>query len=259
MPVADFSLKNKVAIVTGASRGIGEAIARGFVEHGATVIISSRKQEGLDKVAKSINENEAKTGGGMAIAIACHGGKPEEMATLFEKVDKECDHLDILVNNAATNPYFGPALDNPLPAFDKTIEVNLRGYFIMMQMAAKKMLKNKSGSIINMASIAGLRPGAYESVYGITKAGVISMTQSFAKELGPSGIRVNAIAPGVVETYFANTLIDTDEKKQALYSRTPLKRHGQPNEIAGAAIYLASNASSYQTGTVTVIDGGVMA
>ena len=160
MTVADFSLKNKVAIVTGASRGIGEAIARGFVEHGAMLVSSSRKQEGLDKVAKSINENEAKTGGGKAIAIACHGGKPEEMAALIDKVEKQCDRLDILVNNAATNPYFGPALDNPLPAFDKTIEVNLRGYFIMMQMAAKKMLKNKSGSISNMASIAGLRPGA---------------------------------------------------------------------------------------------------
>jgi len=254
MPTVDFSLKDKVAIVTGASRGIGEAIAKGFAEYGATVVLSSRKQEGLDKVAKEIQD-----AGGKAIAIACHGGKPEEMEILFEKVDKEFGRLDILVNNAATNPYFGPAIDNPLPAFDKTIEVNLRGYFLMTQMAAKKMLKKKSGSIIYVASIAGLRPGAYESVYGITKAGVINMAQSFAKELGPSGIRVNAIAPGVVETYFASTLIDTDAKKQAVHSRTPLRRHGQPNEIAGAAIYLASEASSYQTGTVTVIDGGVMA
>ncbi len=254
MPVADFGLEGRVAVVTGASRGIGEAIARGFAEHGATVVISSRKQESLEKVAAAIGK-----AGGKAIPIACHGGKSEQMQALFDRVEKEQGRLDILVNNAATNPYFGPAIDAPESTIDKTIEVNLRGYFLMMQMGARLMRKSGGGSIINVASIAGLRPGAGEVTYSMTKAGVINLTKGFAKELGPDNIRVNAIAPGVVETYFAAALIDDDDKKSRVINATPLRRYGQPSDIAGAAIYLASDASSYASGSVIILDGGYSA
>ncbi len=252
MPVANFDLTGKVALVTGASRGIGESIARGFAEHGATVVLSSRKQEGLDAVAKSINSD----GRGKAIAVACHAGKSEDMDALLERIKNDCGRLDILVNNAATNPYFGPALGISESAFDKTVEVNLKGYFLMIQKCAPLMQEGGGGSIINVASIAGLRPGPNEVTYAITKAGTINMTKGFAKELGPSGIRVNAIAPGVVETYFASVLVDSQEKRDRIAATTPLGRHGQPDEIAGAAIYFASEASSYVTGAVLVMDGG---
>ena len=154
MPIVDFSLTDQVALVTGASRGIGEAIARGFAEQGATVVLASRKQEGLDKVAESIEAS-----GGKAVAIACHAGNVEQIAALFERIDSELGRLDILVNNAATNPYFGPAIDMPEWAFDKTLEVNLKGYFVHIQQAARLMKKQGSGNVINVASIAGLRPG----------------------------------------------------------------------------------------------------
>jgi len=251
MPVANFSLKDRIAIITGASRGIGEAIARGFAEQGATVVLSARKQQGLDSVARSINES-----GGRAVAIACHAGKPTQMAALFARVEEELGGLDILVNNAATNPYFGPAIDAPESTIDKTIEVNLKGFFLMMQMAARLMKKRGSGSIINISSIAGLRPGVHEATYAMTKAGIINLTKGFAKELGPDNIRVNAIAPGLVETNFSKALIDSEERKALFVGRTPLRRWGQPSDIAGAAIYLASDASSYATGSVIVLDGG---
>ncbi len=251
MPTVDFRLDDKVALVTGGSRGIGEAIARGFAEHGATVVISSRKQEGLDAVAESIIAS-----GGKAVPIACHAGKPEEIAALFDRIEKELGGVDILVNNAVTNPYFGPAADIPEAAFDKTLEVNLKGYFVMTQHAVRQMKKSGGGSIINIASIAGIRPGANEVTYALTKAAVINMTKGFAKELGPEGIRVNAIAPGLVETHFSKVLIETKEIHDRIIERTPLQRHGQPEEVAGAAIYFASEAGSFATGAVLVLDGG---
>jgi len=252
MPVVNFSLEGRVALVTGASRGIGEAIARAFAEHGATVVLSSRKQEALDEVAASINDGSA----GKAVGIACHGGKPDQMEALFKRIDDDFGRLDILVNNAATNPYFGPAIDAPESTIDKTMEVNLKGYFMMMQMAARRMRKTGGGSIMNVASIAGISPGRGEVTYAMTKAGVINLSKGFAKELGPDNIRVNAIAPGIVETHFASTLVDTDEKKAAVIRHTPLRRYGQPADIAGAAVYLASDASNYVTGSVIVLDGG---
>ena len=251
MPIADFRLDDKIAIVTGGSRGIGEAIARGFADQGAAVVISSRKQEGLDAVAKSINAS-----GGKAVPIACHAGKPDDIAALFDRVNKELGGVDILVNNAATNPYFGPAVDISEGAFDKTLEVNLKGYFVMIQHAARQMKTAGGGSIINIASIAGIRPGPNEVTYALTKAAVINMTKGFAKELGPDGIRVNAIAPGLVETHFARVLVETKEIHDRIIAHTPLRRHGQPSEIAGAAIYFASAASSFATGATLVLDGG---
>jgi NAD(P)-dependent dehydrogenase (short-subunit alcohol dehydrogenase family) len=254
MSVVGFSLEGRVATVTGASRGIGEAIARAFAERGARVVLSSRKQESLEAVAASIVER-----GGEAVAMACHGGRPDDIEAFFGRVEDELGRLDIHVNNAATNPYFGPAIETPLRAFDKTLEVNLRGYFIMTQHAARLMAKTGGGSIINISSVAGLRPGPSEATYAITKAGVLNMTRSFAKELGSLGIRVNAIAPGVVETYFASVLVDSEEKRRAIAERLPVGRHGQPADIAGAAVFLASDASSYCTGSTIVIDGGATA
>jgi len=255
MPLADFSLKGKVAVVTGASRGIGEAIARGLAENGADLVISARKQESLDPVAAAI----AKDTGVKCLPVACHTGDPDAIGSLFDKVKSEFGRCDVLVNNAATNPYFGPAINMELPAFDKTFEVNVRGYFVMSQHAARMMVEQGKGSIINVASIAGISPGAMQCVYSMTKAAVINMTKGFAKELGSSNVRVNAICPGVVETKFASVLINTPEIYDQFIEQIPLRRHAQPSEMVGLAVYLASEASSYTTGAAFVSDGGMTA
>ena len=254
MPIADFSLAGKVAIVTGASRGIGEAIARGMAEYGAAVVLASRKQEGLDAVAAGI-----KTGGGKALAVACHTGKMEDINALFTRVEAEFGRVDVLVNNAATNPYFGPVIEASESIFDKTFEVNVKGYFFMAQRAAKMMVDQGKGSIINIASIAGVSPSVMQGVYAMTKAAIISMTKSFAKELAPAGVRCNAICPGLTETKFARVLIDTKEIYETFVREVPMARHAQPSEMVGAAIYLASDASSYTTGAIVACDGGYLA
>ena len=254
MPIADFSLAGKVALVTGASRGIGEAIARGMAEYGAAVVLASRKQEGLDAVAAGI-----KAGGGKALAIACHTGKMEDINALFTRVEAEFGRVDVLVNNAATNPYFGPVIEASESIFDKTFEVNVKGYFFMAQRAAKMMVDQGKGSIINIASIAGVSPSVMQGVYAMTKAAIISMTKSFAKELAPAGVRCNAICPGLTETKFARVLIDTKEIYETFVREVPMARHAQPSEMVGAAIYLASDASSYTTGAIVACDGGYLA
>lgn len=247
-----FSMKDKVAIVTGASRGIGEAIAMILAEAGASVAIAARKPDALHAVAARIE-----AAGGRALAVAAHTGKPEDVHALVAKVVSTFGKVDVLVNNAATNPYFGPLLDSDELAWDKTFEVNLRGYFLLTrEVVAHLQSRRARGSIINVASIAGLRAAPMQGIYGMTKAAVISMTQTLAQELGPIGIRVNAIAPGLVETRFAAALVKNDELRDHVVSRTALGRHAQPDEIAGAALYLASDASSYMTGHVMVIDGG---
>ncbi len=201
----DFSLTDRVAIITGASRGIGEAIAKTLAEYGAKVVLSSRKQEALDAVAKSINE-----AGGEALPIACHTGKMEMIDALYEKVTDTYGRVDILVNNAATNPYFGTMLEISESQYDKTFEVNTKGYFFMAQKAGKIMVKQGNGSIINIASVAGLMGPPMQAVYGMTKAAVILMTKALAKELGPAGVRANAICPGLTETHFSKVLIETE-------------------------------------------------
>lgn len=247
-----FSLTGKVAIVTGASRGIGEAIARALAEHGASVVLCSRKQEGLDPVAASINEN-----GGKAIAIACHTGKTEAIDALYARVKEELGRVDILVNNAAANPYFGPVIDIEEGAFDKTFEVNVKGYFLMAQRAARMMVEQgEGGSIINIASIAGMITPPLQGIYGVTKAAVIQLSKVLAKELASANIRCNAICPGLVETKFASALIESPELYAFFQQQTPMARHAQPEEMVGAAVYLASDASSYTTGSVLTIDGG---
>jgi NAD(P)-dependent dehydrogenase (short-subunit alcohol dehydrogenase family) len=253
--VADGALETKTALVTGASRGIGEAIARGLARHGADVALVSRNQPDLDRVAEAINRD----GRGRAVAMACHTGDTGAIGELFSRVEETFGGLDVLVNNAATNPYFGPALDNPEAAFDKTVEVNVKGYFTMAQHAARSMVTRGSGSIINISSIAGLSPMPNMVIYSMTKAAVISLTKGLAKELGSSGVRVNAIAPGVIDTKFAAALINDPAFMKATNAMTPLGRPGQPEEIVGAALYLASDASSYTTGSVIVCDGGTTA
>jgi NAD(P)-dependent dehydrogenase (short-subunit alcohol dehydrogenase family) len=178
------------------------------------------------------------------------------ISALFEQVVKKYGRVDVLVNNAAANPYFGSVLDVPEGAYDKTFEVNTKGYFFMAQKAARIMADQKAGSIINIASVAGLRGSSFQAVYGMTKAAVIMMTKVYAKELGPMGVRCNAICPGLTETHFAKVLIETEDIYQSTLQNIPLKRHAQPSEIAGAALYLASDASSYTTGSIIVVDGG---
>jgi NAD(P)-dependent dehydrogenase (short-subunit alcohol dehydrogenase family) len=247
----DFNLNDKVAVITGGSRGIGEAIARTFAERGAKVVISSRKQDALDETAKKISD-----AGGEATGIACHTGDLAQITELHEKVMDKYGKIDILVNNAATNPYFGDVLNISESQFDKTFDVNTKGYFFMAQQSGKIMLKQGKGNIINIASIAGLMAPPMQGVYGMTKAAVILMTKAYAKELGPFGIRCNAICPGLTETKFASVLINTKAIYDAALTMIPMKRHGQPDEIASAALYLASDASGFATGSVVVMDGG---
>ena len=252
--MARFDLTGKVALVTGASRGIGAEIAKAFAEHGAEVVLTSRKQEALDGVAQEIT-----AAGGKAHAIACHVGKTEMVATLFEQIKSTCGKLDILVNNAATNPYFGPMILAPESAYDKTFEVNCKGYFLVAQKAAQMMVDQGSGSIINVSSIEGITPSPMMGIYSMTKAAVIMLTKALAKELGGSNVRANCIAPGLTNTRFAQVLIDTPEIHEHYTSRAPLARHAEPEEIVGAAIYLASDAASYTTGAVITVDGGTAA
>ena len=247
---SEISLQDRTIIVTGASRGIGQAIAAACAQAGARVVLSSRKQEGVDAAAASIEAE-----GGTALAVACHMGDPDQVEALFARTADEFGAVHGLVNNAATNPYFGPTLGIEEPAFDKIIEVNLKG-----PLAASRRFVEQAGagaSIVNIASVAGLRAAPLQGAYGMTKAALISMTQTLAHELGSMGIRVNAIAPGLVETRFASALIQNDDLLKHVVDRSPVGRHGQPAEIAGAAVYLLSEASSFMTGQTMVIDGGV--
>jgi len=243
-------LKDKVIVITGASRGIGEAIARACVEAGARVVLASRKQADLDRVASGLGEH--------AIAVACHTGKAEDVDAMMAKAIERFGRVDGYVNNAATNPYFGPLVDTPDAAIDKTFEVNVRGYLYGARAMVKHARARGGGaSIVNVASVAGLRAAPMQGIYGATKAAVISMTQTLAFELGGSQIRVNAIAPGLVETKFAAAIVGNPMLRDHVVNRTPLARHAQPTEIAGAAVYLLSDVASFTTGTTLVVDGGL--
>ena len=248
-----FDLTGRVALVTGASRGIGEAIAQAFAQHGADVIVSSRKQEACDEVAREIV-----AAGGDAVALACHIGDMEALQALFARIQAEYGRLDVLVNNAATNPYYGHVLDTDLGAFQKTVDVNIRGYFFASVLAGRMMREQGRGSIINVASVNGVRPGPKQGIYSITKGAVLNMTKAFAKECGPHGIRCNAILPGLIRTKFAGALLSNEEQLQHYLGTNPLGRVGEPKDIAGAALFLAADASAYVTGEYLVVDGGFL-
>lgn len=246
-----FRLDGKIALINGGSRGIGEAIARGFAEQGATVVIASRNQDAVDAAASKLREI-----GATAVGIACHAGKPDQVDMLYARIKEAFGRVDVLVNNAATNPYFGPLITAPEAAFDKTFEVNCKGYFLMAQRAAQCMVEQGNGSIINIASIEGLRPSPMMGIYSMTKAAVITLTKALARELGGAGVRCNCICPGLTETRFASVLINTPEIHDRYVAAAPMGRHAQPEEMVGAAVYLASDASSYTSGTVITCDGG---
>lgn len=246
-----FDLTGKVALVTGASRGIGEAIAKLLAEQGAHTIVSSRRAESCDHVVADII-----AAGGSAETMACHIGEMDNITATFEQIKAKHGKLDVLVNNAATNPYFGHILDTDLGAFNKTVDVNIRGYFFMSIEAGKLMRDSGGGSIINTASINALTPGDKQGIYSITKASVVSMTKSFAKECARFNIRVNALLPGLTKTKFAGALFDNEDMHKAAMSVIPMNRHAEPEEMAGTVLYLASDASSYTTGECIVVDGG---
>ena len=242
-------LANKVAIVTGASRGIGRAIAEAFAREGAAVVLCGRRQEALDEAAAALKP-------GRALPIACHVGRLEDLERMVERATREFGPADILVNNAGTNIAQGPALEMTDDQFDKMVDVNLKSAYRLTRLVAPSMCARGEGSILNIASIAGLRPQFQSLLYSMTKAALIMLTQSYALELGPHGVRVNAIAPGLVETKLSEYYWKDAERFRPLMERQPLKHLGQPSEIAAIALMLASGESSYVTGQTIVVDGG---
>ena len=254
MSEALFDLSGRNALVTGASRGIGAATAALLARHGAHVIVSSRRQDGCDSVAANI-----RAAGGRASAIAAHVGDTASIDALFARLGEEGLAPDILVNNAATNPYFGPMLDMDLPAFDKTVEVNIRGYFYTTLLAARSMRDRGGGAIVNVASVNGRRAAPGQGVYSMTKAAILSMTEGFAKELAAMRIRVNAVLPGLTDTKFASALTQNPQILNSLLRMIPLGRIAAPEEIAPTILFLCSPAASYVTGASFVVDGGFLA
>ena len=252
-PIAGgFDLSGRIALVTGASRGIGEATARLLASHGAHVVVSARRAPGCEAVAETIRGQ-----GGSAEALACHIGEPDQIAAAFETIGQRHGRLDILVNNAATNPYYGPVEETDLAAFQKTVDVNIRGYFLASTGAVRLMKPAGSGAIVNVASVNGVVPGLLQGIYSITKSAVIGMTRSFARECAPMGIRVNALLPGLTDTKFAGALLEP-EIFAGWKAKIPLGRPAQPNEMAGAVLYLVSPAASYTTGVALNVDGGFL-
>jgi len=247
-----LQLTNKVAIITGASRGIGEAIAATYAQAGAAVVLTSRKMENVGPVAEAI-----RAAGGRAIAIAAHAGDQAAAEAVVQAALAEFGRVDILVNNAAANPHFGPLLTAEASHWDKIFEVNVKGYFFMIKAVAPLMQTQGGGKIINMASIAGINPGPLMGVYSVSKAAVIMLTKALAAELASANIQVNAIAPGFIKTRFSAALWTNPSLSAGIERLTPAGRIAEPDELTGAALYLASDASSFTTGSVLVVDGGI--
>ena len=245
-----FDLNGKTALITGASGGIGGAIAKALYDAGATVALSGTRVEPLQALAASLGDR--------AHVLPCNLSDADSVEALPKAAITAMGSVDILVNNGATNPHFGPIYDTDLAAFQKTCDVNIRGYFYMSSHGCKLMAKNGSGSIINVASVNGVIPGLYQGIYSITKAAVISMTKAFAKECAPMKVRVNALLPGATDTKFASALVHNDAIRNALLQHVPMNRVAQPSEMAGPVLYLASEASSYTTGACINVDGGYL-
>lgn len=248
----DFS--GKTVFVSGSSRGIGEAIVRAFAANGADVIVSSRDQDACEKVAASIRD-----GGGKAMAKACHAGKMDDVEAVFDWIKAEYGKIDVLVNCGGTNPYYGLIGETPEGAFDKTIEVNLKGPFYLSSKAVEIMKPGDGGAIVNVASINGLTPGHLQGIYSITKAAMINMTKAFAREYGKDSIRVNAICPGLIDTKMTAVFTSNEDMLSKVTGGFPIQRAGVPDDMVGGVLYLASDAAAFTTGTTLVMDGGVTA
>jgi len=247
----DLILAGRTALITGGGRGIGKAIARRFAEAGAHVAIASRKLENLAATARELAGLP-----GRIVPIACHVGRPVELAALVRETEAQLGPVDILVNNAATNPAHGPALDVTDEAFVKTVEINVLAALRLVRLTVPKMIERGGGCVINIASVAGLRPQPQGLAYSFTKAGLIMMTRSWALEFGPRGVRVNAIAPGLIRTDFSATFWRNEEFLRERLAAQALPRLGLPEEVAGLALYLASPDAAFATGQTFVVDGG---
>jgi len=248
-----FDLTGKVALIAGASRGIGEETAKRFAAHGATVICTSRKLDECQRVV-----DEIKAAGGKARAMKLHLGELEDHVTVLDSIQAEEGRLDILVNNGATNPYFGVASETPERAWDKTVEVNLKGPFFLSSRAIPLMKASGGGAIVNVASVNGIVPGHFQGIYSITKAALMSMSKVFAQEHGQDGIRVNSLCPGLTDTKIASALTADREKLQEMMDRSfSIARPAQPEEMAAAIHYLVSDEAAYVTGQELVVDGGI--
>ena len=246
-----FDLTGQVAVITGASRGIGAAIAEALAATGTRVVLASRKLDGLEEVAGRIQ-----AAGGEALTVACHTGRAAEVEALAAHAAEAFGGIDVLVNNAATSPHFGPLLDASEAQWDKTFEVNVKGYVHAIRACVPRMRgREPGGRIVNVASVAGLVPHGGLGVYGVSKAAVLMLTRTLAAELAPE-IRVNAIAPGLIATRFSEALWSTPETRDRALAAIPRRRIGQPDDLVGAVLYLASDASRYTTGAVIVVDGG---
>jgi len=248
----DFT--GKTVFVSGSSRGIGEAIVRAFAANGADVIVSSRDQGACEKVAESIRAD-----GGKAQAKACHAGRMEDIAIVFDWIKAEYGKLDVLVNCGGTNPFYGLIGETPEKAFDKTIDVNLKGPFYLSSQAVEMMKAANGGAIVNVASINGLTPGHLQGIYSMTKSAMINMTKAFAREYGHDGIRVNAICPGLVDTNMTAVFTSNEDALSQMTNTFPIPRAGLPEDMVGGVLYLASDAAAFTTGTTLVMDGGVTA
>jgi len=250
-----ISLKDKVALVTGGGRGIGRDITRCLVQAGARVAIASRKQDVLDEAAQELSETP-----GQVLPVACHVGRGDQLDALVDRVEAELGPVDLLVNNAATNIGQGPALDTDVAMLDKMIDVNVKAAFRLVHRIVPTMIeRGTGGSVLNVVSISGLRPQPGGLLYSFTKAGLIMLTRSWAREFGPHGVRVNAIAPGLIKTDFSSYYWKDEERRVQLVGDQPLQRLGLPEDIGPAAAFLGSDLASFVTGQVLVIDGGALA
>lgn len=248
-----FDLSNKVAIVTGSSKGIGRSMARALAEHGAKVIVSSRSQESVDVVA-----NQITTDGGIATGIACHVGKKEQLEALVNKTVEVYGGVDILINNAATNPVFGKLAESEEEVFDKIMNVNVKACMTLANLCYPIMVERGGGSVINIASVEGQKPSFGLGLYSVSKAALIMLTKSQAKEWGPKGIRSNAICPGLIKTKFSSAIWQNEAMLEQFIQHIPSRRMAKPDEMAGLAVYLASDMASYTTGGVYNADGGYL-
>jgi len=248
-----FDLSGKVAIVTGSSQGIGKSIAQGLAEQGAKVVVSSRKQESVDAVAA-----EFKADGFEAVGIQCHIGDAQQRQALIAKTIEQYGRIDILVNNAAINPYYGPLEGSDEAVFDKIMEVNVKAPWLLSNLALPHMKENGGGSIINISSVEGLRPGFGLGLYSATKSALIMLTKNQAKEWGRYGVRANVLCPGLIKTKFSQGLWADEKLVSGFTKALPLNRIAAPDEMAGMVMLLASDAGSYMTGGVYVADGGYL-